>query len=256
MPDECGEKDVVDACIVVTGASRGIGAAIAIALAECGFTVACLSRSGALPEVGLTPALSSRLLAQRCDVSDRDSVAAAFEAVARATDSPVSGLVNNAGVHVQGRSETFSMADFERVMSTNATSVFLASQIAFPYLKKAQGGLIVNIGSFYDKIGVRGNLAYCASKAAVAAMTRCLAVEWARNGIRVLNVAPGYIVTDLNRQEITSGPLAAYLEKRIPNGRPGAAADVAELVCTLFSLSGGFMTGETLYIDGGQGVAL
>jgi NAD(P)-dependent dehydrogenase (short-subunit alcohol dehydrogenase family) len=120
---------------------------------------------------------------------------------------------------------------------------------------KAGGGLIVNIGSFFDKLGVKRNLAYCASKAAVGAMTRCLAVEWAAQGIRVVDVAPGYILTDLNRDVMESGPLRAYLEKRIPGGAPGSAADVAEVVAMLFDTTGRFLTGETLYIDGAQGIA-
>jgi NAD(P)-dependent dehydrogenase (short-subunit alcohol dehydrogenase family) len=248
---------LANGCVVVTGASRGIGAAIAVALARCGFTVACLSRSGEAPQIAdAGPELTSRWAPQRCDVTNSDSVSAAFAALQTAVGVPIVGLVNNAGVHLQGPSESFSLSDYDRVMSTNATSIFRVSQVAFPYLKASQGSLIVNIGSFYDKLGVKGNLAYCASKAAVAAMTRCLAVEWAKIGIRVLNVAPGYIVTDLNREEISSGPLAAFLQKRIPTSKPGTACEVGELVAALFTLSGGFMTGETLYIDGGQGMAL
>jgi NAD(P)-dependent dehydrogenase (short-subunit alcohol dehydrogenase family) len=116
--------------------------------------------------------------------------------------------------------------------------------------------MIVNIGSFFDKLGVKRNLAYCASKAAVGAITRCLAVEWAAKGIRVMDVAPGYIVTDLNADSMTAGgPLRAYLDKRIPGREPGTAADVGALVACLFTPAGGFLTGETIYIDGGQGIA-
>jgi NAD(P)-dependent dehydrogenase (short-subunit alcohol dehydrogenase family) len=130
------------------------------------------------------------------------------------------------------------------------------SQVALPYLREAGESVIVNIGSFYDKIGVKRNAAYCASKAAVGAITRCLAVEWARHGVRVLNVAPGYIVTDLNRKEMEGEALRGFLEKRIPLGKPGEADDVARLVVTLFGAASAFMTGETLYVDGGQGMAL
>src|SRR5690606_4727321 len=114
--------------------------------------------------------------------------------------------------------------------ATNATSVFMSCQSAYPHLLAAGGGLIVNIGSFFDKMGVKRNLAYCASKAAVGAMTRCLAVEWAGKGIRVVDVAPGYIVTDLNKDAMEAGPLREYLAKRIPGGQPGSSADVARLV--------------------------
>jgi len=164
--------------------------------------------------------------------------------------------VNNAGMHLQGKSSNFPIADYEKVMVANATSVFAVSQVAYPYLVRAAGALIVNIGSFYEKLGVRSNVAYCASKAAVGAITRCLAVEWARDQIRVINVAPGYIETDLNRDELNAGSLRAFLEKRIPTGGPGSVSDVASLVSMLYQLPGRFLTGETLYVDGGQGMAL
>ncbi|MNT62260.1 2-dehydro-3-deoxy-D-gluconate 5-dehydrogenase [compost metagenome] len=90
----------------------------------------------------------------------------------------------------------------------------------------------------------------------MGAISRCLAVEWARNGIRVLNIAPGYIETDLNREELNGEALQTFLKKRIPAGGPGQAADIGRLVAMLFQLPGRFLTGETLYVDGGQGMAL
>ncbi|WP_316149794.1 SDR family oxidoreductase [Cupriavidus sp. BIC8F] len=247
----------INGTVIVTGGSRGIGASISIELASAGLQVACLSRSGELPDLqGLDEKAQGRLRAMRCDITDPDSVQAAFAAVPGMFDKPVVGLVNNAGIHLQGASATFPVADFERVMTTNATSVLLASQAAYPYLCESGSSLIVNIGSFYDKLGVRGNAAYCASKAAVGAISRCLAVEWARNGIRVLNIAPGYIETDLNREELNGEALQAFLKKRIPAGGPGQAADIGRLVAMLYRLPGRFLTGETLYVDGGQGMAL
>jgi NAD(P)-dependent dehydrogenase (short-subunit alcohol dehydrogenase family) len=159
-------------------------------------------------------------------------------------------------VYLYGPSESFSLDDYQKIMQTNVTSVFMACQETYPHLKQAGGGLIVNIGSFFDKLGVKRNLAYCASKAAVGAMTRCLAVEWADKGIRVVDVAPGYIVTDFNRDAMEVGrPLRAYLDKRIPVGRPGTVADVAGLVAALYVHDFPFLSGETIYIDGAQGVA-
>jgi NAD(P)-dependent dehydrogenase (short-subunit alcohol dehydrogenase family) len=243
--------------IIVTGASRGIGASIASELAAGGFHVACLSRSGDLPEiVGLDAQVRSRMTAMRCDITDAASVHDVFASMPAALGQPIVGLVNNAGIHLQGASASFAQADFERVMSTNATALLVASQAAYPHLCAAGQSLIVNIGSFYDKLGVKGNVAYCASKAAVGAMTRCLAVEWARDGIRVLNVAPGYIETDLNREELNEGALQAFLRKRIPVGGPGQAGDIGRLVAMLYQLPGSFLTGETIYVDGGQGAAL
>lgn len=244
----------MDKTIIVTGASRGIGAAIAIALARQGFNVACLSRKGGLPAVdAVEDAVLARCIPIVCDVTDADSVREAY-AQAAASGAPLAGLVNNAGIHLEGPSETFALADYEAVFATNATSVFASCQQAYPYLKTA-GGLIINIGSFYDKMGVKRNLAYCASKAAVGAITRCLAVEWATKGIRVIDVAPGYIETDLNKETMASGPLRDYLEKRIPGRKPGTADNVAAMVAALFATGAPFLSGETIYIDGAQSIA-
>jgi len=243
-------------CIVVTGASRGIGAAIALTLAQQERSVACLSRSGDLPVFpNATSEVAARWFGLQADVTQPSTLAAAFR---RLTDEGwrIRGLVNNAGVHIDAPSAELSLGQWHQVMDVNATSVVTTCQAAYPHLVAAGGGVIVNIGSFFDKLGVKRNLAYCASKAAVGAITRCLAVEWAANGIRVIDVAPGYIQTDLNADAMTpGGPLRAYLDKRIPGREPGSAADVGALVAALFSPAGNFLTGETIYIDGGQGIA-
>ena len=237
----------------MTGASRGIGAAIAVELARRGFRVACLTRSGTGPQTEAAAAFQSRFITHVCDVNEEASVRNALAAVAQRNG--LHGLVNNAGIHLDGPSHELDTATYEHVMRTNATSVFTVSREAYPHLVKAGGATIVNIGSFFDKIGVKRNLAYCASKAAVGAMTRCLAVEWASKDIRVLDVAPGYVVTDLNRQSLESGPVREYIEKRIPGRRPGTVEEIARLVAGIFSEDIPFLTGETIYIDGGQGIA-
>ena len=239
--------------IAVTGASRGIGAAIAIELAHRGFTVACLTRKGKGPEVQGAKAVATRFVDVACDVTDEASLKAAFAAVVDKAGA-LHGLVNNAGIHLDGASHELATSTYEKVMTTNATAVFTACREAYPHLVKSGGGAIVNIGSFFDKVGVKRNVAYCASKAAVGAITRCLAVEWASRGIRVLDVAPGYIVTDLNREAMTHGPLADYLKKRIPSGMTGTTSDVAKLVAALFAEDLPFLSGETIYIDGAQGI--
>lgn len=238
--------------IAVTGASRGIGAAIALELARRGFTVGCLSRQGGGPEQALPAELAARLINIACDVNDETSIAAALDQLVERVGR-LDGLVNNAGIHLDGRSERFGTEQFDQVMDTNARAVFVACREAYRHLH-GNGGTIVNIGSFFDKLGVKRNLAYCASKAAVGAITRCLAVEWAAKRIRVLNVAPGYIETDLNR-EAMRGALKPFLESRVPVGRAGTADEVARLVGSLFSEDIAYLTGETLYIDGAQGMA-
>lgn len=227
--------------IVVTGASKGIGAAIAAELDRRGYTVVCLSRSG-------TSAVGRAI---GCDMTDEAAVRAAFAEIA--ASGPIAGLVNNAGVHIGGAIATLSTEDFDRTIALNTTAVMVAAREAYPHLK-ASGGTIVNIGSFFDKLGVPDNLAYCASKAAVAAMTRCMAVEWARDGIRVMNVAPGYIETDLNRNFLAREKVKAWMKSRIPVGAPGQPEDVARLVAAIIQERIGFLTGETIYIDGAQGM--
>lgn len=227
--------------IIVTGASRGIGEAIAVELDRRGFRIAALSRSGT----------SSVGTGYACDMTDEASVARVIAAVAEA--GPLVGLVNSAGAHQSTPSAKLSLADFEATMRLNASAVLVACREAYPHLKATGDSLIVNIGSFFDKMAVPENLSYCASKAAVGALTRCLGAEWAKDGIKVLDVAPGYIETELNKDFLAKEKIRGWLAKRAPAGRPGTTNEVARLVGALFSEKIGFLTGETIYIDGGQG---
>ena len=215
--------------IVITGASKGIGAAIAAELDSRGMAVVGLSRSG--------EGIAGHNVA--CDMTDEEAVRAAFAEIAER--GPIRGLVNNAGVHIGGDIASLKTADWDKTFALNTTAVMVAAREAFPHLR-AQGGTVVNIGSFFDKLGVPDNLAYCASKAAVAAMTRCMAVEWARDGIRVMNVAPGYIETDLNKDFLAREKVKKWMASRIPVGQPGKPEDVAKLVAAIFAEQINFLT--------------
>jgi NAD(P)-dependent dehydrogenase (short-subunit alcohol dehydrogenase family) len=204
--------------------------------------VAALSRSGG----------GSIGHAVSCDVTSESSIVDAVRAVA--ARGPIIGLVNNAGAHDAKPSAALSAAEFDATIRLNATSVMVAAREVYPHLTAAGSGLIVNIGSFFDKLGVPGSLAYAASKAAVGAITRCLAAEWGRDGIRVINVAPGYIETDLNRDFLAKEKIRDWLAKRVPVGRSGRAEEVAKLVGALFAEDIGYLSGETIYLDGGQGM--
>ncbi|MHA6688066.1 SDR family NAD(P)-dependent oxidoreductase [Mesorhizobium sp. A556] len=228
--------------ILVTGASQGIGEAIALDLDRRGFEVICVSRSGRA-KVGV---------AKICDMTDEEAIKALFREVA--AEGPLHGLVNNAGFHsLQSVAET-KTAEFEAMMRLNVTSVLIASREAYPLLKETRG-TVINMGSVFGKLGVRDNIAYCASKAAVAAMSRCMAVEWGADGISVVNVAPGYIETELNRDYLSREKVKSFLRQRIALQRPGTVEEVARLVGMLFAEKIPFLTGETIYLDGGQGVA-
>lgn len=232
--------------VAVTGGNRGIGLAIVQDLLARGIATGCLSRSGLGP---------AGAIALRCDVTQDGDLRAALASLA-AKAGGLRGIVNNAGIHTEGRSATLATAEFERVMATNAGAVFTACREAYPHLVAAGGGIIVNIGSFFERLGVKRNLAYCASKAAVGAITRCLAVEWATDNIQVVNVAPGYVETDLNRDSMAKGSaLREYLERRIPGRCPGTPDAVARLVGQLIAEPNPFLTGETITLDGGQSIA-
>jgi len=241
--------------IAVTGASRGIGSAIAEELAQRGYLVGCLSRKGEGPEDRpVDAALKPRLIPLTCDVTHEADIKAALAALAE-RGGGLHGLVNNAGMYREATSDACSTSAYEETMATNATAVFVACRESYPHLVASGGGIIVNIGSLFDKTGVKTALAYCASKAAVGAMTRCLAVEWAGQDIRVLNVAPGVVATDLNHKYMTQDSFRRFLKRRIPGGVPGTPEQIARLVGALFDQDMPFLTGETIYIDGGQGVA-
>jgi len=211
-----------DGVIVVTGTNRGIGAAIARALSAQGWHIFGLSRTRA----------SAAGEGYVCDVTDEVRIAAPLGRVA--AKNKIVGLVNNAGQHEETPSHAITAADFERLMRLNATAVVVACREAYPHLKAAGGGLIVNIGSFFDKLGVAENIAY--SKAAVGAITRCLAVEWAQDSIRVLDVASGYIETDLNSDFMNSEKTQSWLARRGPIGRAGRAEEVGNFVASLYAL--------------------
>ena len=245
-----------DRTIAVTGASRGIGAAIARELARREYAVACLNRNGRPTPVdeAFPKDARQRLTGISCDVRESGSVNAAIKA-ANDIGGGLFGVVNNAGITKGGPSRSFSREDFQDVLTTNVLGVFTVCQAAYPYLAARGEGMIVNIGSFWDQIGGKGYTAYCASKAAVGAISRCLAVEWAKKGIRVLNIAPGYVETDMTSETFKREEVKAHLANRIPGGSVGKPDDIAKLVAALCCEDIHYLTGSTIYIDGAQRIA-
>lgn len=238
---------------VVTGASRGIGSCIAATLAARGWQVACLSRKGVGPEDRERPAAEAALSFDiPCDSTDDASIRAALK-TAHDRFGRLDLMVNNAGTHDEGRSSEYGTDAFEALMRVNSTGLFVACREAYPYLVETKG-LIVNMGSYYDKLGVRFHAAYCASKAAVAAIGRCLAVEWARDGIRVVTIAPGFIGTDLNQSHMANDRFRDFITRRIPSGEIGRPEEVARLLAAIAEENLHFLNGETIYLDGGQGM--
>lgn len=244
-----------DKIIAITGSGRGIGAEISRELMRRGFTIAHLNRRGKLPALEQREQHhSSRMIPIACDVSSPRSIHAAMEQIAKREEEFV-GLINNAGIMQNGSSDQFAIEDFETIFKTNLFGAFAACQAAFPYFKAGKKGLIINIGSFWDQIGAKNFAAYAASKAALSSITKTLAVEWAKNNIQLLNIAPGYIKTDMTETDLHDQTVEEKIIKKIPTGRLGIPQDIAKLTAALYIEHITFLTGTTIYIDGGQGIA-
>jgi 2-deoxy-D-gluconate 3-dehydrogenase len=238
---------------LVTGAGRGIGHAIALALGEAGATVACAARSLDQVEAAAAAirARSGSARAFRLDVTRAEDVAAGVQAIEQAL-GPIGVLVNNAGMMLQKRSLEVTDEEWEHVLATNLTSMFRLARAVAPSMIAGGGGKIINIGSMWGKLGVPQFLAYCVTKAGADALTRCLAVEWARHGIRVNCLAPGYIRTDFSVDALADERTRALILSKIPLRRLGEPDEIGPLAVYLASPASDFMTGQTIYLDGGQ----
>jgi NAD(P)-dependent dehydrogenase (short-subunit alcohol dehydrogenase family) len=238
---------------LVTGASRGIGRAIAIALGAAGAAVACAARAMDLVEAtaGRIRAGGSPAQAFRVDVTRPEEIDATVRCVETAL-GPIDVLVNNAGFLFQKRSETVTDEEWERVLATNLSSMFRFARAVAPSMMARGGGRIINLGSMWGKLGVPQFTAYCVTKAGVDALTRCLAVEWARHGIRVNCLAPGYVRTDFSNEAMADERTRALILSKIPVRRLGEPEEMGALAVYLASPVSEFMTGQTVYLDGGQ----
>jgi len=240
----------------VTGASSGLGEHFARTLAANGAVVVVAARReerlAAL--VGEIEASGGRAVAVRMDVTDGASVRAGFSAAA-ARVGTVDVTINNAGISAPGASLELPEAEWDRVVDTNLRGAWLVAQAAARQLVAAgRPGRIVNIASI---VGLRpiGQLApYAAAKAGLIHLTRTLAMEWARHGVQVNAIAPGYFETDINR-EFWETPAGQRLIERIPQRRLGQPRDLDGALLLLASDAGAFMTGSVIVVDGGHTVA-
>lgn len=232
---------------IVTGGTRGIGAAICKRLQRQGHTVIAIYAGNEEKAQAFTA--ETGLAAYKCDVGDHEVTMAACAAIA-AEHGPVDIVVNNAGITRDGTLHKMSFEDWNDVMRVNLGGCFNMAKATFPGMRERGWGRIVNIGSINGQAGQYGQVNYAAAKSGIHGFTKALAQEGAKFGVTVNAIAPGYIDTDM----VAAVP-PAVLEKivaKIPVGRLGMAEEIARGVAFLTSENGGFTTGSTMSINGGQ----
>ena len=245
-----------DRVAIVTGASQGIGRAIAVELAKVGAHVAvCSRRKDALePVADLVRAEGRRALALPCDVGDTRQVDAA---VARTVDEfgRIDILVNNAGYRIRTPLEDLPRAEWDAMIAINLTGVFLFSQAVGRVMIRQRAGRIVNVTSVAGRSGSRGMAAYAAAKAGAAVLTQSLGAEWAKYGITVNAVAPGPTETEGVLEVWKTPAMIASAAREVPLQRLGRPEEIAWAVIFAASDQASFMTGETIYVSGGPRTA-
>lgn len=241
---------------IVTGASRGLGRAMALALAEAGADLALAARSK--PDLEETARQVERLGRRALVIPTDVTVFAEVEALVGQTRERLGRLdifVNNSGVAQVKPLQEMTPAEWGRIVDTNLTGVFNGCRAAAPRFVAARSGKVVNIASVLGVLGLPGYAAYTASKGGVIALTKALAVEWARYNIQVNAIAPGWFVTDMNAQAFADEKIRERLLRDVPMRRTGRVEEIGPLVVYLASPASDFMTGQTIFLDGGHSVA-
>jgi 2-dehydro-3-deoxy-D-gluconate 5-dehydrogenase len=239
---------------VVTGGNGGIGRGIALGLAEAGAAVAILARNDRKNRatLGDLQTLGVRACARVLDVTDRAALKPAIDEVER-TLGPIDILINNAGIALTGGALRGTVEDWDRVIETNLNSCFLLSRLAAESMAPRHAGKIINIASEYAHFGNPIAPAYSASKGALIQLTKSLAIELAPHNIQVNAIVPGWIESDMTAP-IKSRPFYDEIIRRTPAGRFGTPAECAGAAVFLASHAADFVTGATIFVDGGYSV--
>ncbi|MYN12721.1 glucose 1-dehydrogenase [Pusillimonas sp. TS35] len=247
--------DLADKVVFITGAGSGIGLAMAQAFAACGARLALLDIDDAALQAACV-ALRSEFpgvqaqgwaAAVNDEAAVNDAVRAAHEAFGR-----IDVLLNNAGISMNQPTLELSGAQWRRAMDVNVNGVFYCAQAVGRYMVEQGSGVIVNMSSMYGVVAAPERAAYCTSKAAVAMLTKVLAIEWARHGVRVNAIAPGYVKTALVDELVAAGRMdLGALSRRTPVGRLGEPHEIAMLAVFLASEHAAFINGHVAVADGG-----
>lgn len=239
--------------VVVTGASRGLGQALAESFAKEGARLGLLARDGAAL-ADLAAALPAETVAVTCDVSEPDAVAAAFARVADRFGG-IDSVVANAGVSLENRrAQNLPVDTWRQVLDTNLTGTYLTARAAHEYLAKSRSGRMVLVSSVMARVPRHGVSAYAASKAGVEGLTRALAVDWATDGIAVNAVAPGFFKAGMGEVVERNERFREQVLVRTPAARLGDVPELASAVLFLAGEAAGYLTGHTLAVDGGYGL--
>jgi gluconate 5-dehydrogenase len=237
---------------LITGASRGIGHAIATALASAGAHVIINGRTqAALDEAAaVIRATGARIDVCSFDVTDAAQVNAGVDAI-EATFGPLDILVNNAGIQRRGPLEKFTDADWHDLVAHNLDSVFFVGRAAARHMIPRGRGKIINIGSVQCELARPTIAPYTATKGAVRNLTRGMCADWAGHGLQINAICPGYFDTPLNKALVENPEFDAWLRKRTPAGRWGRLEDLHGAAVFLASRASDFVNGQMLYVDGG-----
>jgi 2-deoxy-D-gluconate 3-dehydrogenase len=248
--------DLTGKVALVTGGNGGIGLGLAKGLAAAGAAVMVAGRDAVKSDgaVSTLMAAGAPAAATTGDLT-KDEDCAAIVAATVARFGRLDIVVNNAGTNIRKRPEQYSAAEWRFILETNLTSAFLVSQAAYSELKRAGGGKIVNIGSMMSIFGAAFTTPYAASKGGIVQMTKAMACAWAKDGIQVNAILPGWVDTDLTRAGRRDIPgLHDAVEKRTPAGRWGLPDDFMGIAVFLCSRASDFVTGTAIAVDGGYSV--